>query len=73
MINKAILEAQLGQYRKGKEQAVMVFNKAQADLYMFDGAIEACTALLAIEKAFTDKEAADKKATEEVAKTKENQ
>ena len=61
MINRAILEAQLGQYKKGKEQAVMAFNKAQADLYMFDGAIEACNALLAIEKAMEDHEVAEKK------------
>jgi len=64
MVNRAILEAQLGQYKKGKEQTVMAFNKAQADLYMFDGAIEACNTLLAIEKAMEDHEIAEKKAAE---------
>jgi hypothetical protein len=72
MMNRAVLETQLAQYRKGKEQAVMAFNKAQADMYMFDGAIEACNALLAIEKAMEDHEEAKKKAAEEVAaKTKQ--
>jgi len=72
MINRAIIEAQLEQYKRGKEQSVAAFNKAQADLLAFDGAIEACFALLAIEKAFEDKETADKnaviaKAAEEAA------
>ena len=72
MINRAILEAQLKQYEKGKEQAATAFNKAQADLYMFDGAIEACTSLLAIEKAMEDYETTKKAAEEAAAKTKEN-
>ena len=67
MINRAILEAQLGQYRKGKEQAVAAFNKAQADLYLFDGAIEACNAFLVIEKAMEDHEIDKKKAADEAA------
>ncbi len=67
-MNRAILEAQLGQYEKGKEQAVIAFNKAQADLYMFDGAIEACNALLTIEKAMEDYEKTKKAAEEAAAK-----
>jgi len=70
MVNRAILEAQLGQYKKGKEQAVMAFNKVQADLYMFDGAIEACNSLLAIEKAMEDYETTKKVAEEAATKTK---
>ena len=73
MVNRAILEAQLGQYKKGKEQAVAAFNKAQADLYLFDGAIEACNALLAIEKAMEDYEDKKKAAEEAAIKAKENQ
>ncbi len=69
MVNRAILEAQLGQYKQGKEQAVQAFNKAQADLYMFDGAIEACNDLLVIEKAMEDYEETKKKAAEEAAPT----
>lgn len=49
MITKEVLEAQREQYQKGKAQAMIAFNKAQSDLYMFDGAIEACNALLALE------------------------
>jgi len=70
MLNRAILEAQLGQYKKGKEQAVITFNKAQADLYLFDGAIEACNALLVIEKAMEDYEETKKKAAEEAKENK---
>ncbi len=70
MINKAILEAQLGQYKKGKEQATAAFNKAQADLYLLDGAIEACNVLLDIDKAMEDHEAAVKSAAD---KEKSNQ
>ncbi len=67
MINRVILETQLDQYRKGKEQTIAAFNKAQADLYMFDGAIEACTSLLAIERAMEEHEAAKvKEKTQEV-------
>ena len=57
MMNRVVLETQLNQYRKGKEQAIAAFNKAQADLYMFDGAIEACTSLLAMERAMEEHEA----------------
>ena len=71
MINRVILEAQLGQYKKGKELAVIAFNKAQADLYMFDGAIEACNAFLAIEKAMEDYEDKKKAAEEAAVKAQE--
>ncbi len=64
MMNRVVIETQLERYKKGKEQAIEAFNKAQADLYMFDGAIEACTTLLSIEKAMEDHEAAEKTAAE---------
>jgi len=69
MMNRKVLEAQLEQYKKGKEQAMAAFNKAQADLYMFDGAIEACTTLLLIEKAMEEHEAAEKRAADTKEKT----
>jgi len=69
MMNRVVLETQLNQYRKGKEQAIAAFNKAQADLYMFDGAIEACTSLLAIERAMEEHEAAKTKENAQEVKT----
>ncbi len=70
MMNRVVLETQLNQYMKGKGQAIAAFNAAQADLYRFDGAIEACTSLLAIERAMEEHET--KKAAEE-AETKQPQ
>lgn len=59
-MKREVIEVQLQQYKKGKEQAIVAFNKAQADLYMFDGAIEACNVLLTIEKAIEEHETAEK-------------
>jgi hypothetical protein len=61
-MKREVIEAQLRQYKQGKEQAIITFNKAQADLYMFDGAIEACNVLLTIEKAMEEHKAAENKA-----------
>ena len=49
-MNKEVLEAQLELYKKGREQAFANLDKVKAEINAFNGAIEACTNLLNLEK-----------------------
>ena len=48
MITREILEAQIGLYQKGGQQAAVALEKAKSDFNAFNGAIEACENLLRI-------------------------
>ena len=61
MITKEILEAQLGLYQKGREQALTNLEKAKADVSAFNGAIECCNNLLNVLKDLTEGKSEEKK------------
>ncbi len=48
MINREILEAQLGLYQQGRTEALAALDRIKADINAFNGAIEACENFLRI-------------------------